>query len=415
MSVTLTPPRFTVLFFSERFHFRFALACVVGMFAGLVASRGVLSISMIAMVVNGLIYWFGAAQRGEKVWEPVFGAVGLFFLVYLLSGLYSADKQYWLERLQVKIPFLLLPIGFLPLKKLDRDILDRVLSAFVIGMFLSAIYVLVNYILNRNEITYWSGEVMQTPYSHVRYSLMIAFASFVSLHLFLEDFEWFSKFDKWLIAALGLLLAVFLHVLAVRSGLVAFYLAVVFLIVRYAWVNSQWLAGVSFAIGLMLLPILAYLYVPTFRDKVGYMRYTVNEFLNGGEMRLLSDGQRLTSIQKGFEVFKAHPIIGVGVGDLPAATQEVYHNDGTEQALRMPHNQWVWCLASIGLVGTLIVAFSLFFPIFYLRDDFNTLTVSFFVIVQTSLLTEATLEEQIGSAFYLVFLLLFLMAYRRTP
>lgn len=384
------------------------------MFAGLVLSRGVLSVSMIAMVVNGILYWIGAAQRGEKSWDWVYGVVGLFFITYLLSGIWSEDKRYWVERLQVKIPFLLLPIGFLPLKKLDREEFHRLLSLYVVTMFLSAVYVLVKYMLNRDDITYWSGEVMETPYSHVRYSLMIAFAAFVSLHLFLEDFAWLTKFDKWIVATLGLLLAVFLHVLAVRSGLVAFYVAVVLLIARYAWINNQWLAGISFAVGFMLLPILAYLYVPTFRDKVGYMKYTVSEFLHGGDMRVLSDGQRLTSIQKGLVVFKAHPVLGVGAGDLPAATQEAYNNDGTEQGLRMPHNQWVWSLASVGLVGTLLIAFSLLFVIYYLRDDLNVLTVSFFTVIHTSLLTEATLEEQIGTAFYLVFLLLFLTFYRRT-
>jgi O-antigen ligase len=255
---------------------------------------------------------------------------------------------------------------------------------------------------------------METPYSHVRYSLMIAFGAFVALHLFLQDFEWFGRFDKWFVISCGLVLAVFLHVLAVRSGLVAFYLAVVILIARYAWINSQWLAGISFAVGFMLLPLMAYVCLPTFREKASYMRYTVNEFFSGADVSNLSDGQRLTSIQKGIEVFKSNPIIGVGVGDLPAATKASYDN-GTEQALRMPHNQWVWSLASVGLVGTLLIAFSLLYPIYYLRGDFNVLVVSFFTVIHTSLLTEATLEEQIGSAFYLVFLLLFLAVYRRSP
>ena len=95
---------------------------------------------------------------------------------------------------------------------------------------------------------------------------------------------------------------------------------------------------------------------------------------------------------------------------MPHATEQAF-NDDTIQAVRMPHNQWVWLLASVGLVGTLVVAFSLFFPVYRMRHELNALTVSFFAVIHTSLLTEATLEEQIGSAFYLVFLMLFVSAY----
>ncbi|HZG00689.1 MAG TPA: O-antigen ligase family protein, partial [Chitinophagales bacterium] len=144
--------------------------------------------------------------------------------------------------------------------------------------------------------------------------------------------------------------------------------------------------------------------------KVNYMRYTVSEITRGNNMTQYSDGQRLTSIQKSWDIFKDNALVGVGAGDLPRATEQAF-NDDTIQAVRMPHNQWVWLLASVGLMGTLIVAFSLFFPVFQMRHELNALTVSFFAVIHTSLLTEATLEEQIGSAFYLVFLMLFISVY----
>lgn len=412
MAVTLTRPFFPALFFSERFHFRFAIACVVGMFAGLVLSRGVLSVSMISMVVNGLIYWIGAAQRNEKVWSWANGLVGLFFIVYLLSGIWSEDKGYWLERLQVKLPFLLLPIGFLPLKKMNQEILHRLVCLFAIAMVLSAAFVLVNYMFNSESVSYSAGQVMKTPYSHVRFSLMIAFAAFASFHLFVEKFQWLTAFDRWIMLGVGILLTVFLHVLAVRSGLVAFYITVVVLAFRHAFVNGKWISGISFAIGFMMLPLLAYLFIPTFNEKVGYMRYTLNEMVSGKDVTTLSDGQRLTSIQKSWDIFKHNALVGVGTGDLPKATEQAY-NDDTIQALRMPHNQWVWCLASVGIIGTLIIALSLFFPLYQMRHALNILTVSFFAVIHTSLLTEATLEEQVGTAFYLVFLLLFVSVYTK--
>jgi O-antigen ligase len=287
---------------------------------------------------------------------------------------------------------------------------------FIALIAVSVVFVLINYWIQRDSITYWSGQVMETPYSHVRYSLMVAFAAFGSFYLFAENFKWRSETFKWVMLSVGVLLSVFLHVLAVRSGLVAFYITVLVLSLRFAWVNGRWVSGLGFALSFMLLPVLAYFLVPTFKAKVDYMRYTFSEMRSGKEMIGYSDGQRLTSIQKGLEVFKQNALVGVGAGDLPKATEQVY-KDGTMQVTHMPHNQWVWCLASVGLLGTLIIALSLFFPVYQLRFHLNILTVSFFVIIHTSLLTEATLEEQIGSAFYVVFVLLFVNVFTnlKTP
>src|SRR6185295_11809303 len=121
----------------------------------------------------------------------------------------------------------------------------------------------------------------------------------------------------------------------------------------------------------------------------------------------LSDAARIMSVENGLKIGEKNFLLGVGAGDLQQEANKFYLNfpDITE-AKRLPHNQFVWVFASTGIIGLLIFCWGIFFPLFYKRNFANPLFACLYIIVISSFLTEATLEEQIGACFYLVFLLL---------
>jgi len=52
-------------------------------------------------------------------------AVTVFFFLILTTGIYSSDTSYWLERLRIKLPFLLLPFAFASIPQMkEREYLS---------------------------------------------------------------------------------------------------------------------------------------------------------------------------------------------------------------------------------------------------------------------------------------------------
>ncbi len=72
----------------------------------------------------------------------------------------------------------------------------------------------------------------------------------------------------------------------------------------------------------------------------------------------------------------------------------------------LPHNQFVFVAAGTGIAGLLIFCLGIFLPLFNRKNLGNILFICFYIIVLSSFFTEATVEEQMGTAFYLLFLLL---------
>ena len=76
-----------------------------------------------------------------------------------------------------------------------------------------------------------------------------------------------------------------------RSGLLALYVALSLLAVRYILTSRRYLLGLGILAVLVAMPLLAYQYVPSFRAKVDYMRWGLIKFQvlkrDGGELNIL--------------------------------------------------------------------------------------------------------------------------------
>ena len=140
------------------------------------------------------------------------------------------------------------------------------------------------------------------------------------------------------------------------------------------------------------------------------MRYDLSG-LATGEINNRYDVMRLASMKTGLLVWKQNKIIGTGAGDLGSAMNSIYETTLPQLLVTnrlLPHNQLVWVLASLGVVGFSAFMFAFMFPLLINRYYRNWLFVVFHVTIFSSFFTEATLEEQIGTGFYLLFLLVLL-------
>ncbi len=389
----------------ELFHYYIACFALIGMLGGLVLSRALLSIAMIVLLINVLIQPGLKSNIHFLIKRPVLWLPMLLFIQTLVAFLNTSNVNTGTAWLQMKLPFLLLPLGIVSLKRIQKKHLIVILQLFIIVTWGSSFYVLYKYLAINHNVQYWRGDVMETPFSHIRYSLIICISVFTALYVFMNTRTAF----RYASLVLGLWLLVFLHILAVRSGLVAFYLSTIALSLFYTIKNKKWLEGVALATAILIVPMLTYTFFPTLQQKFDYVSYDLKQYIKTGDATNLSDGQRLLSLKMGWNTFRENLWFGVGTGDIEDEMNLRYdqsQNQNIESSRRLPHNQWLWTAVCGGVVGLGLLASGLLIPIWLLRKRLNWFFIAFLIILHSSMMTEATIESQIGVALYIIFYLL---------
>jgi len=376
----------------------------------LLTSKFLLTVGMVALVALGL-----CRKDIKTVWQNFIAnkalvAITSIFFIVLLSALYSENTTYLIERLRIKLPFLLLPIAFAGLPKLTEQQYFSLLYLLVVVMLISSVGVGLNYALNFEAINYDIGHSgsIPTPISHIRYSLLLALSVFAGIFLYHKKFYLKFSSEKYLLLACALFLLIFMHILSVRSGLLGLYLASFALVVRYILGTKRYVVGTIMALAIVALPILAFQFSPGFRAQAYLMRHNYIEFFIKKNVGDYSDTQRLASYQMAIKAAAHSPLTGVGMGDIKDATAAAYKLHYPEVSPKLPHNQFLFFYTATGLIGLLLFVAAFFFPLFYRKRYRQTLFLAFYVIVFTSFMVESTLETAIGTAFFMVFLLIML-------
>jgi O-antigen ligase len=105
-------------------------------------------------------------------------------------------------------------------------------------------------------------------------------------------------------------------------------------------------------------------------------------------------------------IIKAHPLTGVGTGDMPQAYQQEYKKMNTkldEKYRVRAHNQFLAIAVALGIPAALYFFFALLFPgisTVRIKDIFY---LAFILIAIISMLAEDTLETQAGATFFAFF------------
>ncbi|MEM9919469.1 MAG: O-antigen ligase family protein [Bacteroidota bacterium] len=409
---------------TDRRHFfrqRILWICCICFSASLFFSRFLLTVFMISFIALAVFDW-REGNKGfylrlnpalSKGWQYFtshrgFWFVTLFFFLVLVGGLYNEDWGYFTERLRIKLPFLLLPVAFAVLPTLNNRYYNSIFYAFLLFAFVSCIGVVVNYVLNQAVIleNISKGQAIPTPINHIRYSLMLAFATLSGFVLYHKQFYWRYRWERWLILSVSVGLFVFLHFLSVRSGLIVLYLSIAWLIARYIWITRRWLVGLGALILMISLPYLAFQLMPSFRTKYYYARYDLEMYWKG-EGESYSDSERLVSYRVGWELVKEHPLIGVGMGNLRRAVEQSYEVLYPDlQNRKMPHNQLLSVLAGSGILGLLFFLWAFFTPLFHRAAYRDIHLLILHLLIFLSFMVENTIENAIGVAFYIFFLVI---------
>lgn len=345
----------------------------------------------------------------KKYWEyKVWLAASVPFLIVLISALWSSDMDYTLERLRIKLPFLILPFAFASMPPLRKKEILTILYFLLVMMSIISVYVLIDFLVNFDEIMALLGKGghLPTPSNHIRFSLTLALTIIGSIALWVEKFYFQNTFEKYLIGGMTLFLFIFIHILSVRSGILALYLGLFVLAGYYVFIKKKYLLGLIGMAAIISLPVIAYQTVPSFKLKIDYAIWDYKQFQQGigGQY---PDSERLISMTTGIELGKEHMFFGTGAGDLKKEIKSRYENElAGKYNFRMPHNQLISIFAGTGIIGLIIFIAAFFFPLFYKNNFRQPLFLALHAVIFMSFFMENTIENNFGISMYLFFLLI---------
>lgn len=388
-----------------------AFICLV---TGLLYSRFMISLGMVFFLVSGIVN--DNPNKGVRCFfkNRYYLSVSVIFLLFAISGLWSENTDYFLNRMRIKLPFLFLPYAFFAAPRIDEKKLKNLMYFFIGILGFSALWSISHFLSDFEHFIkiYGQGQILPTPIHHIRYSILISFAVLFSVYLLVVRHRQLALKERYILAGTAILLSIYLHFLAVRSGLLSLYLMGVALFLYLAFQQQYRKWAIALASTMVLLIIISLVFIPTVRNKIGYMKYSLELFDKNENIRDLSDSRRLGSIYAGMSLTKEYPILGVGIGDIMDETNrylDAHYPELTDLEL-LPHNQYLLSSASLGIPAMIVFILCTIWPVFYLEGHKDLLLPASNLMFFGSFMVEHTIESQIGVAVY-IFILLFCMKF----
>lgn len=345
--------------------------------------------------------------------HPVWLAPTAIFLLVLVSGLWSSDGSYWLERLRIKSAFVVLPFVFAALPDWRKEDLFTVLYVLLATVTVAAVWVLANYWASYEDVLTGlsRGQHMPTPSNHIRFSLTVALAILGGMVLWQQRFHLWHRRERIAIFSLTTFLFFFIHVLSVRSGIVALYAGLFAGAMIWSWLRRRWWPLMAASALIALAPLAAYHLLPTFKQRLDYARWDWKQF-RAGRGSQYSDSERLASLRVGWAVWQDHFWLGTGAGDVRRETTRQYARLYPDRHFtpKLPHNQLLTIAAGTGLIGLIVFLLAFWWPALACRPGkrhpwWPPWWWAFHAAIFTSFLVENTFEGNYGVSLYLLVLL----------
>jgi hypothetical protein len=188
---------------------------------------------------------------------------------------------------------------------------------------------------------------------HIEFSLIVAMQLLFTLYLFrnkLYDLNY-----SWMIKLELILLFLGIHFLSARTGLLAFWVGVLFLFSGDVKVVSKkwWILGVVLVFGLTFS-------LSSIRNRIINSWEDISAVMNGDDLNHKSFGQRWESWKACIHVISENPSKGVGACRFTDEHFQAYEKIGSQLRLENrigPHNQWLQLMGEYGgwICGLLVV------------------------------------------------------------
>ena len=336
-----------------------------------------------------------------------------FYAGGILSIEDGVSIDYWKHRFNVKIPFLLLPLAFLLTPYFSRKRYFGLYYLFFLVTLVTALGSIAFYITHYDEVNILIRKSKALPVvtNHVRYSIFVCFSIFIAWKLHREKFYIFTKNELWIYRIGGVFLIAFLHIAAVRSGLIAFY-AMTSLVVLYQLIlkEKRYKLGLIILLAMTITPWLAFISLTSIQKKIENMEDDLGKINIEERANNYSLTARWYSYKVGADIFTKNKWTGIGIANFNKEIQENYkqnYPDINKKGIKEPHNQYLYWLGSFGILGTTLLLSVFYFPLLWKKNyRKSNLLLLHYLIVSLSFFVENTMETQLGANFIIIFCLI---------
>ena len=346
----------------------------------------------------------GSGVALKKIFDSPFYV--LFFLLYLfyaIGMLWTENISLGLEDLQIKIPLLLFPLLFTVIE-LNESSLHKVRKSLVYGCLTSIIYCFgISAVRFSND--HQIGNFFYTGFSHLMhptyYTMFINLAILMLLDGWLKGIE-ISRNEK---IGNGILLLIFISttiILSARLAMVCTFFTMTFFVV-FESVKQKRLKELFPSMLLAALSIVALSYffihlnnrftqiadVIEKKDDPTALKDTINN------VSYNSTTIRIGLFKNGLAIFKEHPWIGVGTGDVIPESVKRLNDEGLHiLALKSKgaHNQYLQTAVTLGVFGLIVLVLCIVWPLFEYLKAREYLFAAFMLIVMINAIGDTVLR-----------------------
>lgn len=336
----------------------------------------------------------------------------LFFLIHLLSLVYSENQVAGWRSIESKFSFLAFPI-FLPLifnSGINKN------SVFKFLNFLALLYILLslgNYFYDYfiiKDIYPFMGSKIGFKFTESAKSLHPTYLSFYYLALILfNGNELFkggsSKKKTFFTLSIISIFSLFVIFLSSKVAFIGLVIIAILLLVKYAKESGKLKQTILIFIGFVLIAVIG-IYNSNLRLKFEQTYSELTKTNRTNDMKVQSTGARIWFWKTTTEIIKDHPIIGVGTGDIRDELSKRYKEKEItwiQDKGRDSHQQYLQTFAALGIFGFLSLL-AIFFILFqYSLKNKNFILFGFSLLYFIFGFTESMFETQAGIIFFVFF------------
>ncbi|MCS7084822.1 MAG: O-antigen ligase family protein, partial [Bacteroidia bacterium] len=205
-------------------------------------------------------------------------------------------------------------------------------------------------------------------------------------------------------AACAAICAVCLHVLALRTGLMALYGGALAAAALYARRRGAWRKFVLGVVGAFAALALSSAFVPSLNNRLKNTVEDLRAFAGGEDVTHRSLSKRLLVWGFAVQIWREHPLCGVGPGNVKAAILARYDRSRyrveSSERIADAHNQFLEAGAGLGALGFLTLLIIFAWP---LARPLEATTLFFTTAIVLGAVGESFLERQTGVSFSILF------------
>ena len=347
----------------ERLSLTTTIVCV-GLFFGFTLSPAVLSISLIALSVLGIIQF--KTSTIDTFEKRICIGMLLFYMLMLISAFVSSNSDEAIRKLILKLPILIFPLLLFALKALKTSHKYLLILCLSYAVFLPGIVSIYNYFSNKVLFDQLILESKPLPIEfgygiyHIQFSILLACSIVLNAFAIIQHQTLeMTPLQKRLLWLMGILNLIILHILSARTGLLACYVGLFSLMLfQFKFLKPNY--RVLTIVITLSIPVLMFIGSQSFRNR---MLNTVEDFKVAWEGKDANDysfALRVQAWKNAVQIIQSHPLIGVGIGD---ADNELFQQFAIsnpsilEHNRKNPHFQLLETAVQSGLLSALILLF----------------------------------------------------------